>query len=126
MKIIKHRERIEQTRFFWCFEWKNSPGSGFSLDCDKDGNLLNNNHENYNEKCNNTELINKGIKSHSWTYTEPAVGECNCCGNEVILQGFTNTCECGRDYNSAGQQLAPREQWGEETNESLSDILRIR
>jgi hypothetical protein len=30
---------------------------------------------------------------------------------------------CGRDYNSSGQLLAPREQWGWDTGESLSDIL---
>ena len=52
----------------------------------------------------------------------PAVGRCSC-GREVVLGGFTNSCECGRDYNSAGQELAPRSQWGEETGESLSDIL---
>lgn len=55
----------------------------------------------------------------------PAIGECSC-GYEVELGGFTNTCECGADYNSSGQMLAPRECWGEETGESLCDILRIR
>lgn len=51
------------------------------------------------------------------------VGACNHCDCEVELTGFTNTCECGTDYNGAGQELAPREQWGEETGESVSDIL---
>jgi len=55
---------------------------------------------------------------------EPAIGRCSC-GKEVELAGFTNTCDCGADYNSSGQLLAPREQWGEETGESLSDILMI-
>jgi hypothetical protein len=46
------------------------------------------------------------------------------CGEEVYCDGFTNTCECcGADYNSAGQQLAPRCFWGEETGESIADIL---
>jgi len=54
---------------------------------------------------------------------DPAVGECNRCKREVVLHGFTNTCECGADYNMSGQQLADRSQWGEETGESLSDIL---
>jgi hypothetical protein len=48
------------------------------------------------------------------------------CGEEVEFSGFTNTCECGRDYNSSGQELAPRSQWGEETGESLADILSIK
>ena len=59
------------------------------------------------------------------TKTEPSLGRCQC-GEEVELTGFTNTCSgCGRDYNWAGQALAPRELWGEETGEHPSDILRI-
>lgn len=45
------------------------------------------------------------------------------CGKEVLCATPTNTCECGADYNMSGQRLAPREQWGEETGESASDIL---
>ena len=56
---------------------------------------------------------------------EPAIGVCECCGREVELFGFTNSCDCGADYNSGGQRLAERSQWGEETGESLGDILRI-
>jgi len=48
------------------------------------------------------------------------------CGREVVCEGFTNTCDCGADYNFAGQLLANRSQWGEETGESLSDILNIQ
>jgi hypothetical protein len=54
----------------------------------------------------------------------PALWKCDC-GEELECPDFTNTCECGADYNSGGQRLAPREQWGEETGESLSDILSI-
>ncbi len=58
--------------------------------------------------------------------TAPAIGRCDC-GCSVQLSGFTNTCDrCNADYNSAGQRLASRECWGEETGEHLSDILRIR
>jgi hypothetical protein len=45
------------------------------------------------------------------------------CGRKVWCDGFTNTCECGRDYNWNGTQLAPRSCWGEETGESASDII---
>lgn len=31
---------------------------------------------------------------------------------------------CGREYNSAGQLLAPRSQWGEETGETAQDYYR--
>lgn len=47
------------------------------------------------------------------------------CGTTVYLSGFTNTCRCGRDYNSFGQLLAPRSQWGEETGESWQEILEV-
>lgn len=41
---------------------------------------------------------------------------------KVQCFNFTNTCElCGADFNFAGQRLAPREQWGEETGEHWSD-----
>lgn len=48
--------------------------------------------------------------------------ECDC-GETVCCQGFTSTCVCGADYNWAGQQLAPRSFWGEETGETCADIL---
>jgi hypothetical protein len=46
------------------------------------------------------------------------------CGRDVYCGGFTNTCECGADYNMSGQRLANRSQWGEETGETADDILR--
>lgn len=53
-------------------------------------------------------------------------GICDC-GEEIEFSHFTNSCpNCGRDYNSSGHLLADRSQWGEETGESLSDILNIR
>lgn len=56
---------------------------------------------------------------------EYAIGICEDCGDKVELSGFTNTCECGADYNMSGQRLAPREQWGEETNETADEILMV-
>lgn len=51
---------------------------------------------------------------------------CEVCGTLVAISGFTNTCDnCGADYNGCGQRLAPREQWGEETGESVADILAV-
>lgn len=52
---------------------------------------------------------------------EPAVLRCFC-GAIIELWDFTNTCDrCGADYNFAGQRLAPREQWGEETGEHWTE-----
>ena len=49
-----------------------------------------------------------------------------CCGEQIQCWNFTNTCDiCGADYNWAGQRLAPRSQWGEETGEHWSEIIDI-
>lgn len=70
-------------------------------------------------------IIKEAIRDpETYRILEPAIGLCPC-GRQVELGHFTCPCECGRDYNWAGQLLAPREQWGEETGESLSDILNI-
>lgn len=50
-----------------------------------------------------------------------------CCGQSLALPDFTNTCpHCDTDYNSFGQRLAPRSQWGEETGEHWTDIVNGR
>lgn len=53
-----------------------------------------------------------------------AVVRCDC-GNRVETHHhFLNPCySCGADYDGSGNRLAPREFWGEETGESLADIL---
>lgn len=46
----------------------------------------------------------------------------NCCGEDLALYSFTNTCDrCGSDYNMSGQKLADRSQWGSETGEHWTD-----
>jgi hypothetical protein len=110
-------------------------GSGYGFDCDEQGNVdvadLNPAALKNWEFCQAGQndrgetIICDGVEKFSHRWIEPAVGICDC-GEEVDLDGFTNTCEnCGADYNSSGQKLAPREQWGEETGEHLSDILGI-
>ena len=127
MQIIKRRELVESTTYYRYFERRDSRG-GFIFECDEQGNLLSP-HENY-DLCmtglvDGEVMIDRGIESRYHRYFEDAIGLCDC-GREVYLHGFTNTCECGADYNMSGQRLAPREQWGEETGESLSEILNIR
>jgi len=42
------------------------------------------------------------------------------CGAEVECSSWwSNACDCGTEYNGAGQTLAPRSQWGEETGETF-------
>lgn len=66
------------------------------------------------------DTVPEGVVRREGSYRVPAVGECPC-GAHVELAHFTNTCECGRDYNGSGQELAPREQWGEETGEHWTE-----
>jgi len=54
------------------------------------------------------------------------IKEIICCDKKLLCPNFTNTCTtCKSDYNWAGQRLASREQWGEETGESAADIFAI-
>lgn len=69
-------------------------------------------------------MVDDGVRTHRHSYVEAAVGECEC-GAHVTLDGFTNTCDCGRDYSMGGQLLAPREFWGEETGETVDEILSV-
>ncbi len=46
------------------------------------------------------------------------------CGCKIEFEGGDEDCpRCHTSYNAFGQELAPREQWGCETGESLADIL---
>jgi hypothetical protein len=126
MKIISPRTFHEHTAYSLCFDWEDMPGAGFAFPCDKEGKV--NEAELHQCARDNLRMCLQGednVEMLHHTYWEPAIGECNRCGNEVVLDSFTNSCsQCYLDYNQSGQQLAPREQWGEETGEDLSDILR--
>lgn len=132
MKIISRREHCDETSYHLFFEYEGVSGAGFAFDCDKNGIVNTSNFNtaklaNYNAcmagSVNGNAVLNRGIQVRHHTYINPAIGECEC-GKEVVLSNFTNTCyNCEADYNMSGQMLAPREQWGEETGESVSDIL---
>jgi hypothetical protein len=48
---------------------------------------------------------------------------CQCGADFELIDWFEEQCpKCGRSYNGAGQELAPKSQWGEETGETLADI----
>lgn len=129
IEIIQPSRFVETVYYRRAFVWKNDPGAGFGFPCDEHGNVGEQNpaaSENYQKCIDGTyDVIDMGVEKYEESYREPAVGKC-ICGAHVTLDGFTCPCdECGRDYNSAGQLLAPREQWGEETGEHWSDISRI-
>jgi len=66
--------------------------------------------------------LQRAEKDKTGRKIQNAVIECVDCGSPVeLFNAFTITCDCGADYNWAGQRLAPRSQWGEETGESWED-----
>lgn len=134
MELLRRSEIKTVTEFALNFDWPGHWRCGFSFECDEEGNvdeakLTDCARENLRQ-CRTGSVDGKPIGAgyvDSWhrTYREPAIGRCTC-GRKVVLYGFTNTCDCGCDYNSAGQLLASRDQWGEETGESLADIMQIQ
>ncbi len=57
--------------------------------------------------------------------TQPTVMRCDCGEKIEIYSHHDVDCDrCHRSYNSAGQMLADRSQWGEETGEMACDYDR--
>lgn len=132
MEIIRHRKSEYVSEYRLSYEYVTRPGAGYSFDCDAEGNIdeskLHPMAKQSLAGCRAGHIDRKqifcvGVKEYGRHVTEDAEGRCDCCDAVVVLSGFTNTCDgCGADYNMAGQRLASREFWGEETSESLSDI----
>ena len=129
--VIKYAEMVEETMYQRVFEVIGT-GATYAFECDSEGNvdlseMAETKKENYQKCINDVRNVRDlGIQSFFNRYKEP--GELRCdCGESVYLDGFTNTCDkCDADYNSSGQRLAPRCQWGEETGEHWADIARIK
>jgi hypothetical protein len=130
MKILspRHTEAVESHEMFFANDKTGHSGYGFP--CDAAGVIapLGNDCARANlAKClaGTNGILPGTLKTWVNHHTRSAVGLCEC-GTRVYLSGFTNTCDgCDADYNKSGQQLAPREVWGEDTGESLSEILAI-
>lgn len=131
MKIITSRQHVDWVAYRLSFDYVREKNIGFSFDCDENGVV---NEESLNpaafanlQACRTGTVRGEAvgaakIERDSGTRHIPAVGLCEC-GLEVELANFTNTCDCNRDYNSSGMLLAPRQFWGEETGESVDQIL---
>jgi hypothetical protein len=124
MKIKQRSQVIETVSYSLCYDLYGRH-SGFAFDCDASGKV----DEDKLPEAAKSSLaqcragtVKPYVEKREKSYRQPSIGECQC-GREVYLDRFTNSCDCGRDYNSAGQQLADRSQWGEETGETASDIL---
>lgn len=133
-KIIRQPKTKTGFAYSLDFEFKDNPGSGFGFKCDQDGIVDDHSLQNEGLKnfmyCqigkfpNGEEVKCVGVKKREWRQFIPALLHCDC-GWNVTLEFFTNSCQCGRDYDRSGSILAPRSQWGEETGESMFEILNI-
>lgn len=125
MRIIQESERIESVSYRLLFQSVEDSSFGYSFECDEKGNLTSQSSaacDNYKMVVSNPDkYIPKGVQTYRHSYKVSAIGICDDCGKPVELDAFTNTCECGADYNWSGQRLAPRSQWGEETGEHWTD-----
>jgi hypothetical protein len=130
VRIIQRAETIDEHQYDWVFQRIGATeGTGYAFDTDEDGDLLPLEPEAVNSLdyvlAHPEEYEDRGIEHRVWQRKVYTQGICDVCGEVVELSGFTNPCDCGADYNFAGQRLAPRNQWGEETGEHPSDIARI-
>jgi len=132
MKILKQSRLVEVQRFHLCFDYLDSPGAGYGFDCDAEGHPIMDAmsptaQANYvaclSGRVGDSPVGPGHVDDVSYSYKEPAVGRCTC-GVEVELGEFTNACgSCGGDYNWAGQELGPREDWGAETGEHWTECI---
>lgn len=131
MQIVKPASHYRITTYSRSFEYAHRPGAGFAFDCNEQGEV----DLSKENPCARSSflacltgavggraVLDMGVERRETTGREPAVGLCDC-GREVCLWAFTNPCDCGADYNSAGQRLADRSQWGEETGEHWTDCF---
>jgi hypothetical protein len=130
-RIIKRREVSYHTEHRLMFDRVELPGSGYSFPCDEKGTvdmeaLHPNGRESYAEclkgQVGSSKMEPGRIESYETRHVEPGTIECDCGAHLDNHGGFTITCyRCEADYNGAGQRLAHRSQWGEETGESWQD-----
>ena len=121
MKIISERHRESKTYYERCFEY--APHCGYGFPCDEQGNVLFDEMtdcaiKNYHDCINGKypEHIDIGVRKHTHTWTENAIGICDKCGKEVELYDEycgACQCQCGQWYNMFGQEINPPSMWQE-------------
>ena len=121
MQIIRPSQIVECVVHHRAFARVRDPGSGFRFECDAEGVIADAAQAAHAVLlATDPEYRDIGVTECTWTDREPAVGRC-VCGGEVDLDRFTCECDCGRLYNSSGQELSDPSGWGEETGEHPSE-----
>lgn len=120
LQILKTRRTVEGIDYLRKFDFIGHTGWGFAFDCDQLGVLapLGNPTAQANlDAClaGTNGTVDRGVVALPYRHHLPAEGRCPC-GRTVVLDGDVD-CDCGRLFNSSGQELNPRWMWGEETGE---------
>lgn len=115
-KIITPRQRKVRKETTHEFHYVNDINSGFSFPIDKE--LTEAGRANL-EWClaNPDKVIDDGIVTNSWEYTEPVYGRCSCGACFYLTnsyEGATSCPDCGQWYNLFGQELTNPEYWEED------------
>lgn len=129
LRIIRDREHREDISHELVFASKVHRGCAYAFACNEAGEVLTAQLQplavlNLEKARTSPDYYPARVRILRHRYTIPAAGICEC-GATVELDGWTNTCECGRDYDSGGGLLAPRYCWGEETGEHYADLARL-
>jgi hypothetical protein len=123
-------ERVHTTEYHYEFWRSEDDRGGYSFPCDADGNIefTDDRRESFDFCQNEVTLgnyIEVGVMERNYSEWEPAHGKCPC-GRTVWLtydNGYGVGCDCGRDYNLSGQELAPRSQWDEYMNDGDTHMV---
>ena len=137
-EIIQQRYQVEQVEYNREYGYPEDDidhkGQGYSFPCDKNGEIFYDKlslpgSENLLRCLTLVEagvLLDLGRQEDKWTYWVPAIAKCEC-GNQFELNStWLNTCDkCHGDHDGNGHRLAPREAWGEETDEHWTDLVNL-
>lgn len=131
-KLLQAARDVPVPVWYQMYWERTAGGSGYSFPCTVDGVLIT------DGLCDAALANIRLVDSHPEQFRSPrinrygggfrrehAVYECDCCHAPVECDRFTNTCDCGADYNMSGQRLADRSQWFDGTDECMADIAGL-
>ena len=110
-KIIRERRTIETVEHHQTYVWRDTPGAGFSFDCNEQGVIDESKLqpaavENLAFcRANPDQIADAGIRTYRNTYRAPAELLCDCRRIVFLNDPLDNDCTCGRCYNMSGQQV---------------------
>jgi|GEM_PF-1923253 len=129
MKILK-RPSISFVETTWLFYRRvDTPTAGLAFDLDSTDKPILRTEESERSYARavagvGTEYLPPVRRTHTNKVRDYGTGVC-ACGSHVSFGWGDSTCvSCGAEYNSAGQRLAPRHQWGEETGEHPCEVVQ--